>query len=705
MSGASRLIIALAVAGSSTLLGSPVRGAEDDGSQVLPGDTMGAITGDVDGDGVPELVRVTNPNQSSQVLLEAWAHDGDEWSSIGASVVARLNDAESARVPLDVAADGFGLIAWNDGESERVLIATTGGVADDGRGCCLTISSVGMSGGLLRTFPLSGTFGDAETVSVLDLDDDGIDELLVVGPYRQAKNAQVRVLRWNGANGFASETVDFSIEAAFGIYLALIGETDGIPGDEVVFGPTEDGRLIRLGAAMDGQLVVDATDGSLSGALAASNFGTATAGRMLGATRSGIQVMRWPRGGSMEVVAERAQTALFGLSMLGDGDEAVIIDSSMGWMTDYRAADVFVYDLDLMTVLEVPASASTARLMDLTAPPSFPALRSIPHNVLPHDGPLPGGLGDGRHAYFSSGNVIILESDGDLSVHPTTGLVSTRPVGVAGQDRGWIALAADWVGARNTAALYPGGTHTSITMTPLESVILDTPLDGVLAPDLRDAVLLDGWDGKQQLVALDGGFTAVIDAPPRSLVAVASGVSIIYEGEVGDEPLSVDIAPDREREGTQPFDAAILVISPSGAASSVSWAAEILREPPELTTSAQTDAFALRSTIMGRAADGASITVDGHAVEPAAAGGFRFEVDAPIWPRDVVVVARDPLGTETVQRLEVVGFLDYRGLPWVPIVGVATLTFGIMMFVRIPRQRPVVIVADGDGRLEEIDGD
>ena len=704
MSGASRLIIALAVAGSSTLLGSPVRGAEGDGSQVLPGDTLGAITGDVDGDGVPELVRVTRLIGISQVLLEAWAHDGDEWSSIGASVVARLNDEQSARVPLDVAADGFGLIAWNDGESERVLIATTGGVADDGRGCCLTISSVAMDGGLLRTFPLSGTFGDAETVSVLDLDDDGVDELLVVDPYREAGNAQVRVLRWNGANGFVSETVDLSIDAAFGIYLALIGETDGIPGDEVVFGPTEDGRLIRLGAAMDGQLVVDETDGSLSVAISSENFGTATAGRMLGATRSGIQLMRWPRGGSMEVVAERAQTALFGLSMLGDGDEAVIIDSSMGWMTDYRAADVFVYDLDLTTVLEVPASASTARLMDLTAP-QFPALRSISHNVLPHDGPLPGGLGDGRHAYFSSGNVIILEPDGDLSVHPTNGLVSTRPVGVAGQDRGWIALAADWVGTRNTAALYPSGIQTSITMTPLESVILDTPLDGVLAPELRDAVLFDGRDGKQRLVALDGGFTAVIDAPPRSLVAVASGVSIIYQGEVGDEPLSVDIAPDREREGNQPYDAAILVISPSGAASSVSWAAEILRERPELTTSAQTDAFALRSTIMGRAADGASITVDGHAVEPAAAGGFRFEVDAPIWPRDVVVVARDPLGTETVQRLEVVGFLDYRGLPWVPIVGVATLAFGMLLFVRIPRQRAVVMVADGDGRLEEIDGD
>ncbi len=706
MSGASRLFLALAVASSGLVLaGSPARGAEDDGSQVLPGDTLGAITVDVDRDGASELVRVaTNPGQSSQLLLEAWAHDGDEWSSIGSSVVARENDEQSARVPLDVGADAFGLLAWSDGESERALIATTGGVADEGRGCCLTISHVAMDGGLLRTFPLSGTFGDAETVSVLDLDADGIDELLVVVPYREDGDAQVRVLRWNGANGFVSETVALPTDASFGLYLSLIGETDGVPGDEVVFGPTEDGRLIRVGAATDGQLVVDVNNASFSGALASSNFSTATAGRMLGATSPGIQLMRWPRGGSMEVVAERAHTAFFGLSMLGDGEEAVIIDSSMGWMTDFRQADVSVYDLDLATVLEVPASASMARLMDLTAS-QFPALRSISHNVLPHDGALPGGLGDGRHAYFSSGNVIILDSDGVLSVHPTSGLVSRQPVGVAGGDGGWIALAANWVGSRHQAFLYQTGIQTSITMTPLENVILETPPDGVLVPDIRDAVLVEGRDGRQRLVAPDGGFTAVIDGPRGSLVAVASGVSIIYQGEVGDEPLSVDIAPHREREGNQPFDAAILVIGPTGAVSSVSWEAEILREPPELTASAQTEAFALRSTIMGRADDGASIIVDGNAVEPLATGGFQFEVDAPIWPRDVVVVARDPLGTETVQRLEVVGFLDYRGLPWVPMVGVATVAFGLLLFVRIPRQRSVPMVADGDGRLEDIEGD
>jgi hypothetical protein len=227
----------------------------------------------------------------------------------------------------------------------------------------------------------------------------------------------------------------------------------------------------------------------------------------------------------------------------------------------------------------------------------------------------------------------------------------------------------------------------------------------MLAVDVRDAVLVEGPDGEKHWVAPDGGFAVIIDAPPLSSVVVASGLSITHQAEAGDGPLSVSVAPDREREGNQEFDAGILVITPEGTARSVVSTEQILREPPELTKSARTDVFSLRSRLLGRADEGATITVDGQPVEVSAGGGFHTEVDAPIWPRDIVVVARDPLGTETIRRLEIVGFLDYRGLPWAPLVGVVTVAFGILLFVRIPRQRAVVMVADGDGRLEEIDGD
>jgi len=129
--------------------------------------------------------------------------------------------------------------------------------------------------------------------------------------------------------------------------------------------------------------------------------------------------------------------------------------------------------------------------------------------------------------------------------------------------------------------------------------------------------------------------------------------------------------------------------------------------PPEVTASADVELLSLHATVTGRVEGDATVTVDGHEVIPSpGTGRFRVEVDAPAWPREVLVVARDPIGNETVQRLEVIGFVDYRGLPWIPIVGVATVLAGILLFVRTPSLRPEArLLPDGDGRLEEIDGD
>jgi hypothetical protein len=136
------------------------------------------------------------------------------------------------------------------------------------------------------------------------------------------------------------------------------------------------------------------------------------------------------------------------------------------------------------------------------------------------------------------------------------------------------------------------------------------------------------------------------------------------------------------------------------------WQAEALRVAPELTASAADPALSLTSTVTGRAEPGATVTVDGFPVTPSPSGHFQVEVDAPIWPRDVLVVARDAVGNETVQQLEVIGFVDYRGLPWIPIIAVLTVVAGVVLFLRTPRLRPQpVLMPDGDGRLEEVDGD
>ena len=126
---------------------------------------------------------------------------------------------------------------------------------------------------------------------------------------------------------------------------------------------------------------------------------------------------------------------------------------------------------------------------------------------------------------------------------------------------------------------------------------------------------------------------------------------------------------------------------------------------PTLRASAATAAFSLRSALRGRVSPWVDVVIDGVPVPVTDDGRFAGEVDAPIWPRDVTIVARDRLGNETVTRLQIVGFLDYRGLPWAAIVGAAIVASGAFLFVRTPRPRQPQTIAAEDGTLEEVDGD
>jgi hypothetical protein len=176
---------------------------------------------------------------------------------------------------------------------------------------------------------------------------------------------------------------------------------------------------------------------------------------------------------------------------------------------------------------------------------------------------------------------------------------------------------------------------------------------------------------------------------------------------VVDRPITVPVDPGgRDDDENERMQATMITVSPTGIATATAWEVDVYRQPPEITVTTESGLFSLHSTVRGRATPGTSVTVDGRPVELDANGAFRVEVDAPIWPRDVVVAARDPLGNESAQSLEVIGFVDYRGLPWIPIVGTLTVGAGIVLFVRTPRLRPEArLRPDGDGRLEEIDGD
>lgn len=286
-------------------------------------------------------------------------------------------------------------------------------------------------------------------------------------------------------------------------------------------------------------------------------------------------------------------------------------------------------------------------------------------------------------------------------------LPGLQPVGTAGPAGSWIALINGFVGPPTDAYLYPGGSGFGrISVAPMGDVLRPDGFDARPALELRNAVEPGGTvDGVHSLLAGGAGFSAVVDAPAGSYVIVSNGL-IAHDYDVSAEPLVVDIMPrrDPDEDENQPLEASLIIITPDGRASMVSWSGTYLREPPELTVAGATDSMALSASLTGHTSAGASVTVDGRLVAIDAVGGFTASVDAPIWPRKVIVVARDPFGRETVTHLEVVGVLDYRGFPWAALVVAATIAGGAALFVRTPRRRPAVSAArSDDGRLEELD--
>ena len=82
-------------------------------------------------------------------------------------------------------------------------------------------------------------------------------------------------------------------------------------------------------------------------------------------------------------------------------------------------------------------------------------------------------------------------------------------------------------------------------------------------------------------------------------------------------------------------------------------------------------------------------------------GRFAGEISAPPWPSDVRIEATDAVGNRSTRVISVVGLVDYRQLPWIPIAVLVTVLAALALFLRGPGAREPA--ADGDSRLEEIE--
>jgi hypothetical protein len=689
------------------LSGTPAAGADErDASAgiVLASGVMAGLVADLDGDGDGEVIAVLGPpDGAGPLVVQAWAEEAGSWSSLGRVPLVRWDDEDDrprqARGP-----DAAGLTTVRTEAGIQVLVPVVATGFESPGGCCLSLSTLSLGPAGLQVELTDSAFGTAESLAVVDLEADGLDELLVteyVPPDEEesfeAPEARYHLLR-QGAAGWERSSLPLDQET--GPYLALAAETDGVPGDDLIFVHSDEPFVVRL-AVEGGELRPERVVTDLIDQQVGSWFAAATDGVLVVVDGAGLATAEWPRGGLPVRINTTSAVPYPTVFLFGEGLDARLVElTDNGMQRDGGRLGLRVYGLDLELQEEIDAPPLAQELWEMNSS-GLNTLAEHGYRLYPQLGPIPGGL-RGEPALLGAGALLTIAQDGSLTVREAQPLVGATPIGFAGEQSDWLASGPGWFGLSSTLYLSGGfSPDAAISVLPLESV-LDadpTPGDWSLAGATPTSVA-----GEEVLATGGEGFTATVGGAPGTLVISSIGQRVAAT-EVADGPVTVTLEPGRGEENEQ-LTASIVTVSPTGLASSESWEVAVYRQPPAVTAASESELFSLRSAISGQVSPGTSLTVDGQSVELTAGGSYDVEVDAPAWPREVLVVARDPVGNETVERLEVIGFVDYRGLPWIPIVGVLTVVAGIVLFVRTPNIRPEARLApDGDGRLEEIDGD
>lgn len=707
MTGASASLgrggILVAVVALGMALPAPSRGANVSLTQVLPGSSPAALVADLDGDGVRELVRITVDSGSAEARVEAWEHDGGLWVTVGSASLRRDSDQEAYQ-PVDPGVDPGALLVWRLEGRERVIALTAGADPESeiGSTCCLTIAEVVREGsGIeLRRLPHDG--GAPLFVQVLDVDDDGTDELALFGSADgDGQVTTIELLRWNGTAFASSEE---PVIASVG-FAAWAGDSDGLAGDELIVGPSETAQLQRY-SWVGGVRRVEETSLDLEDPFGIWIAGIAD-GALVMALPEEARVVRWPSGEQPRTVASATGFEFPSITVVGSGEDALVITQEGFRLPGSSAPSASVHDLELRTLGVAEVSDAAAHLWRLVERGMQGS--EFPSRLLyPYTGPLPGLTFDGREAHLAAGQLIQPDGAGGFASRPIAPLPGVGPVGLLGPDDAWIALSNGYPGAASVAYLYSGVIGPDIGRVSL------VPLADVMDPDggdpaglqLRNAIA-DGAGGYGPIAlrAHGDGFQAVVTAPAGSWVVVTVG-SVVDELTVGTEPLVVDIAPPSRRDGDENlgFEASLIVATPGGHALTREWEGTFVREPPDISAIGSTDLLSLSATITGSASPGGMVSVDGRVVDTGPDGSFETSIDAPIWPSRVHVVVSDGLGNEASQELEVVGLFDYRGLPWVALVVLVTLAAGVVLFVHTPQRRRAAAVSRlEEGRLQELD--
>lgn len=670
---------------------------------VLPGATVTAIVGDVDGDGIRELVRLRSRESNPAFLaveVITVGSDGrlqvrgqaplDRGAGVEEQIEGGPQPDENNRFPARID-EPARLLAWHLDGVERVLAVAIGNL-QAGPPCCLTIWQVVLADGATALRPLDGVGGSAERILSVDMDADGTDELVV------ASAEAIAVLSWTGA-GF--ELVDRSLWPASAGPLLALGESDGLPGDEagsVLSSGTGAGSVLLQRIALDpaGRLRTERADLPFNGVLAPL-VGPRGGRLVIGSDFEGAAVLRWPAGAPTVEVEERSLRRGVPLATLGTADQARLLLLRDGVTLDVLGPDLRPNRLGIAGGV---AAASFERT-----------------SALPYVGPLPGGLPDGEAALIFRGRMVtrVLADGGRprLGQRVIASLPGVTPIGVFGPDGARMGLAVPtsllesavgFDATRDGGQLtHPAGPARGITLVAADSetVLSAEPDNGLLELPTQDAVVDE--QGSRRTILARGAFLAHVSAPVESRVLVRAGASR-SEQRIDDSGVaSVTVGP-AEPESDAAFLASVSVLTPSGHGYHAEWDVHILANPPRVEVSVPLAPFSFAVPLTGRTDPGARVFIDGREVGVRPDGTFASQVQVGPFPRDVEVEATDAVGNVANRALSVVGFLDYRRLPWIPMVALLTILAGAVLYLRAPRPAPPTARPAGDdATFEEIE--
>jgi hypothetical protein len=479
--------------------------------------------------------------------------------------------------------------------------------------------------------------------------------------------------------------------------LPQAGDTDGLPGEEVLLvgQSDEDGRstILRL-SLRGGEPRFEASPSDFL--TTAHPLSLERGPRVLVGTAASLQVWSWPRDETPAVEVERA----------GGWNVATVF----GTGADSRIVSVSsLYPVDSVRVLPGEFGSETA-LADFgrdTRAGAFANAAAMEFQgvISPYSGllDLPGP--DGRMAYAFAGKWVTPDADpAILATSETMALLpDIAPVAAIGPEGEWTALLGSFdiflpQSTTDTADLQQVHEPATLTLARTEAILEPEPNLGKLEPR---------WYGVARVPNRETAFLVGSEPVDADIAAPAGSVVTVRLGEASGsaQPTNgvfrvIDPATSQLEGHTLPL--AMWVITPSGHAYSGVWTVEVHRQPPDVDIVDDGAIINLSPSVSGTTLPGSTVSINGVTVPVADDGSFSAPVEVGLTPTEVRIIVVDPVGNRSEQVVTRVWPVDYRQLPFVPIMVLVTILAGLALYLRRPDAGPRPGATDDEATIEEI---